>query len=92
MQLTPVTNKERGTYDISYGLVVTNIKKGRMMDAGLTKGMIILMVNDVAMKTNDDWVEAVKNANKSKDRTLWIRALTPSGRKASFVVDMTEGE
>ncbi len=91
VQLTPITDKERGTYEISYGLLVSNIKKGKMADAGLTKGMIILMVNDEKMKTVEDWEEVVKNANKSKERTLWIRALTPSGRKASFVVEM-EGE
>lgn len=88
IQLTPVTAKERGTYDITYGLLVSNIKKGKMQEAGLAKGMIIMMVNDEKMKTLEDWEEAVRNANKSKDRTLWIRALLPSGRKASFVVEM----
>lgn len=92
VQLTPITMKERGIYDLTYGLVVTNIRKGKLQDAGLMKGMIILMVNDEKMKTVEDWEEAVKNANKSKDRTLWIRALTPSGRKASFVVEMEEEE
>jgi len=88
VQLSPIGQKERGTYDITYGLIVSNIKKGKLMDAGLTKGMIILMVNDEKMTTLDDWEAVVKNANKSSDRTLWIRALTPSGRKASFVVEM----
>lgn len=88
VELTPVTQKERGTYDITYGLLISNIKKGKLQDAGLTKGMIILMVNDEKMKTVEDWEDMVKNTNKSKDRTLWIRALTPSGRKASFVVEM----
>ena len=88
VELTPVTQKERGTYDITCGLLISNIKKGKLQDAGLTKGMIILMVNDEKMKTVEDWEDMVKNTNKSKDRTLWIRALTPSGRKASFVVEM----
>ncbi len=90
VQLTPITQKERGTYDINYGLLVSNIRKGKLMDAGITKGMIILMVNDEKMTSLEDWEEVVRNANKSKDRTLWIRALTPSGRKASFVVEMEE--
>lgn len=90
VQLTPIGQKERGTYDINYGLLVSNIKKGKLQEAGITKGMIILMVNDEKMTTLEDWENAVKNANKSSDRTLWIRALTPSGRKASFVVEMEE--
>ncbi len=90
VQLIPIGGRERNMYDISYGLVVSNLKKGKLMDAGLTKGMIILMVNDEKMQTPEDWEEIVKNANKSKDRTLWIRALTPSGRKASFVVELED--
>ena len=88
VQLAPIGQKERGTYDISYGLVVSNIKKGKLMEAGVTKGTIIMMVNDEKMKTTEDWENIVKETNKSKDRTLWIRALTPSGRRASFVVEL----
>lgn len=90
VNLTPLGDKDRSTYDLTYGLLVSNIKKGKLQAAGITKGMIILMVNDERMKTIEDWEEAVKNANKSKDRTLWIRALTSSGRKASFVVELGE--
>ena len=89
-QLTPLTDKEKSTYELNYGLVVTNIKKGKLMDAGISKGMIILVVNDEKMVTVEDWENIVKNTNKSKDRTLWIRAITSSGRKVSFVVDMNE--
>lgn len=89
-QLTPLTDKEKSTYELNYGLVVTNIKKGKLMDAGVSKGMIILVVNDEKMVTVEDWENVVKNTNKSKDRTLWIRAITSSGRKVSFVVDMNE--
>ena len=42
------------------------------------------------MNTVEDWEEAVKSANQSTDRTLWIKALTPSGRKVSYVIDLNE--
>lgn len=90
VQLTPVTQKERGTYDISYGLVVSNIKRGKLQDAGITKGVIIMDVNEKKMTSVEDWENVVKETNKSKDRVLWIRALTPSGRRASFVVELSE--
>ena len=54
----------------------------------MSKGMVILMVNDQRMNTLEDWENVVKNTNKSSDRTLWIRAITSSGRKASFVVEL----
>ena len=55
-----------------------------------TKGTIILTVNDKQMHTTEDWEQAVTEANQSTDRTLWIKALTQSGRKVAFVIDLNE--
>ncbi|MBQ0050068.1 MAG: trypsin-like peptidase domain-containing protein [Bacteroidales bacterium] len=90
VQLVPLGAKEKSAYGLSYGLLVNNIRKGKLQSAGMTKGMIILVVNDQRMNSTEDWEEAVRMANKSSDRTLWIRAVTSSGRKASFVVDLNE--
>lgn len=75
---------------LPYGLEVTAVKKGKMADAGLTKGLIILQVNDQPMRTPDDFNQVAKTANRSTDNALWIRAITQSGRKMSFVVDLSE--
>ena len=85
-----VSQEEMNSLDIEYGLVINAIRRGKMMDAGATKGTILLEVNDKKMKTVDDWEEVVKSANQSSDRALWIKALKPSGRKVSFVVDLNE--
>jgi hypothetical protein len=61
-----------------------------MKNAGVMKGTIILAVNDTKMQTTDDWEKALKVADKSTDRTLWIKAIAPSGRKQSFVIDLNE--
>jgi hypothetical protein len=42
------------------------------------------------MESAEDWENAVKTANQSSDRTLWIKAIAPSGRKQSFVIDLNE--
>ena len=42
------------------------------------------------METVEDWEEAVKSANQSSERTLWIKAITPAGRKTSYVIDLNE--
>lgn len=92
VQLVPLSEKDKANYGLNYGLMVNNIKKGKLMDAGVTKGMVILVVNDQKMVAPEDWEEAVKNANKSNDRTLWIRAVTSSGRKVSFVIELDESK
>jgi hypothetical protein len=52
------------------------------------KGLILLQVNDRQLRTVADWEEAVKQANLSTDRVLWIRAKTQSGLNKSFTVEL----
>ncbi len=61
-----------------------------MQDAGITKGIIIMQVNDKEMRTKTDFDEAVKAANMSADRVLWIRAKTQSGLNRSFTVELSD--
>lgn len=86
--LRPLTDQERQELGLKHGLVVSSIKSGKMQDAGISKGIIITQVNDKEMKTVADFEEAVKAANMSTDRVLWIRAKTQSGLNRSFTVEL----
>ena len=90
VSLKPISDDVQKMLGINYGLTINAIRNGKMKDAGATKGTIILQVNDQKMQTVEDWEEAVKSANQSTDRTLWIKAITPSGRKVSFVIELDE--
>ncbi|MBQ3991542.1 MAG: deoxyribonuclease HsdR, partial [Bacteroidaceae bacterium] len=90
VQLKPITDEEKKSLNLTYGLTINAIRNGKLKTVGATKGTIILEVNDKKMNTVEDWEEAVKSANQSPDRTLWIKAITPSGRKASYVIDLNE--
>ena len=90
--LRPLTDKEKLQLSLPYGLVVSAIRDGKMKDAGLTKGLVIMKVNDQEMRTIDDFEEAVKAANLSPDRVLWIRAKTQSGINKSFAVELADDE
>ena len=63
---------------------------GKMKDAGITKGTIIMQVNDREMRTTEDFDEAVKSANLSTDRVLWIRAKSQSGLNRSYTIELTQ--
>lgn len=89
-QLKPLSDDNRRALALRYGLEVTAIKKGKLQEAGITKGMILLQVNDREMRTVEDFEEAVKAANQSSDRVLWIRAITPSGRRVATAIDLSE--
>lgn len=88
--LRPLTDDERKELGLRYGLVVSNLRSGKMQDAGISKGIIITQVNDKEMRTVEDFEEAVKAANMSTDRVLWIRAKTQSGLNRSFTVELGE--
>lgn len=90
VSLKPLSEEEMKSLGINYGLTINAIRNGKMKQAGASKGTIILQVNDQKMQTVEDWEEAVKSANQSTDRTLWIKAITPSGRKVSFVIELDE--
>ena len=89
-QLKPLTDQAKRELALSYGLEVTALKKGKMQEAGITKGMILLQVNDREMRSVEDFEEAVKAANQSSDRTLWIRAVTQSGRRVGTAIDLSD--
>lgn len=90
--LRPLTDEEKKELSLNYGLVVSAVKSGKMMDAGITKGIIILQVNDKQMRTREDFDEAVKAANMTTDRILWIRAKTQSGLPKSFTVELGDAK
>lgn len=90
ISLRQVNEEEKKLMEIDYGLTVNAIRKGKMQQNGVIKGTIILSANDKKLKTLEDWEEAVKSANQSSDRTLWIKALAPSGRRIAFAIELDE--
>lgn len=88
--LRPLTDQEKKELNLQSGLVVSAIREGKLKEAGLSKGLIITKVNDHEMRTIEDFDEAVKEANMSTDRVLWIRAKTQSGINKSFAVELSD--
>jgi serine protease Do len=90
--LKPLTEEQKKELALTHGLFVFSIKDGKMKDAGITKGLIILEVNGVKMNSKTDFDEVVKAANSSKDPVLWVKAKTQSGKPCSFAVDLTDNK
>lgn len=88
--LRPLTDEEKRELNLQSGLMVSALREGKLKQAGMTKGLIITKVNDHEMRTTQDFEDAVKEANLSTDRVLWIRAKTQSGLNKSFAVELAE--
>ncbi len=76
--------------NLSYGLEVTGVTGGKMQEAGIRKGFIILKANGEAMKTVDDLEDVMKAASRSTDQVLFISGIFPSGKRANYAVDLTQ--
>lgn len=74
--------------NLTHGLEVTAVREGKMQQAGVSKGVILLQINDRKMNSVEDFEEVVKATNLSNDRTLWIRAITQSGLKRSYTIEL----
>lgn len=90
--LRPLNDEEKQQLNLSYGLMVSAVRDGKFKDSGITKGLIIMKVNDKEMRTTEDFDTIVKEANLSTDRVLWIRARTQSGINKSFAVELSDSK
>ena len=86
----PVSSELKKQLNLGYGLEVTGVTNGKMADAGIRKGFIILKANGVPMKTVDDLEKAMKEARKSPEQGLFITGMFPSGKRAMYAVDLTQ--
>ena len=85
-------NAEKAELGLKNGIIVSSIKAGKLQDAGISKGIIITQVNDKVINSVADFEEAVKAANMSSDRVLWIRAKTQSGLNRSYTVELGDAK
>ncbi len=62
------------------GVEVVSVGTGKMLDAGASEGLVITYVNDKAVSTPQD----VVNAAKSASRSVYIEGISANGRKTYF--------
>ena len=75
---------------LNYGVEVTGVTDGKMKEAGVRKGFIILKANGQSVKTVDQLEEIVKQASQSPEPVLFLNGIFPSGKRAYFAVDLTQ--
>ena len=86
----PVSTELKRQLNLGYGLEVTGVSTGKMKDAGIRKGFIILKVNGKSMKTVEDLEAELRAATQSPEQVLFITGMFPSGKRASYAVDLQQ--
>ncbi len=87
-----LSDKQKQQLGISYGIEVAEVYKGKIRDVGITKGYIIMLVNDQRVSTPDEFDQIVERTLRSGDneKILVIKGMYPNGRTKYYVVDLAE--
>ena len=86
----PVSSELKRQLGLQYGLEVTGVHGGKMGEAGIRKGFIILKVNGESMQSVEDLEQALKVASQSPEQVLFITGMFPSGKRANYAVDLSQ--
>lgn len=77
---------------LSYGLLVTGVSDGKMQEAGITKGFIILKANGQQVNSVSDLEGILKAATQSPEQVLFMTGIFSSGKRANYAVDLSTKE
>lgn len=75
-----LTDKQKKELGIPYGIQVVEMKKGKLLDAGVKTGYIIIRIDKMPIQSVDELKDAIQNA---KGGTL-IEGIYPNGQAAYY--------
>ena len=75
---------------LNAGVEVTGVTDGKMKEAGVRKGFIILKANGQTIKTVEQLETIMKEAARSTEPVLFLNGIFSSGKRAYFAVDLTQ--
>ena len=84
-----LTDKQKRELGVSYGIEVTGLLKGKLRDAGIQKGFVIMIVNDQKISTPEQLEKLVDKVLKD-DRYIVVKGFYPNGRTKVYAIDLAE--
>lgn len=86
-----LTDDQKKQYGINSGVAVAGVENGGIFaKKGISKGYIILKMNGENVSTAEEAESIIQSAARSADKSLFISALTPSGQRRPFAIDLNE--
>ena len=87
-----LTDKQKRELGVSYGIEVTGLLKGKLRDAGIQKGFVIMIVNDQKISTPEQLEKLVDKVLKGNadDRYIVVKGFYPNGRTKVYAIDLAE--
>lgn len=87
-----LTDKQKQTLGVSYGIEVTGITAGKLRDAGIKKGFVIMIVNNQRISAPEDLERIVDGIlqGRSEEQGLFVKGFYPNGRTKYYAIDLSE--
>ncbi|MDR1257709.1 MAG: Do family serine endopeptidase [Tannerellaceae bacterium] len=85
-----LTDKQKQDRRISYGIEVAALFNGKLKDAGINKGFIIMTANDQRVSAVGDLEKIVERIlrNNGEDQLLVLKGINPDGRRRYYAIDL----
>ena len=90
--LKEASGETKSKFGIAYGVEVKELSNGKMKDAGIRKGFIILTANDNRINTPEDLEKYVDQVLKkdASDRGLFIKGFYADGKIVYYAINLNE--
>ncbi len=77
--------------EIRNGVQVTGVEEGRVKDAGIRDGFIIIAINGQRV-TNPDDIEAIYKAimKSDDDKVMYVKGVYPTGKQAFYAIPLAD--
>lgn len=87
-----LSDSQKKQLNVTYGVEVTGLTNGKLRDAGIKKGFIIMIVNNQKITSADDIDKIVDKILKgnSEEQGLFIKGFYPNGRTRYYAIDLSE--
>jgi serine protease Do len=89
----PISEELKRQLNISYGVQVTGLTEGKLKEAGIRKGFVILKINDQKIQSVsqiEDIVKDVQNGAKFDERGIFIVGMYPNGKVSYYAIDFND--
>ncbi|MDR1408226.1 MAG: Do family serine endopeptidase [Tannerella sp.] len=88
-----LTKDVKSQLGINFGIEVSEVSNGKLKDAGIRKGFIILTANDSRISTPDNLIKVVETILKKDpdDRGLYLKGFYSDNRKVEYIaIDLSD--
>ncbi len=87
-----LNDEQKRKLGVSYGIEVTGLTSGKLKDAGIKKGFIIMIVNNQKISAPEDLEKIVESIlqGRTEDQGLFIKGFYPNGRTKYYAIDLAE--